>query len=58
LVIFDPNTVAANAEYGAPYLPPTGIHWVLVNGQIVVRQGNLVPEVFPGNRLGVSRARD
>ena len=58
LVIFDPNTVAANAEYGAPYRPPAGIHWVLVNGQVVVRHGNLVPEVFPGSRLGVSRATD
>ena len=39
ITIFDPETVTDNADYkaGTNGLPSTGIPYVLVNGQIVVR---------------------
>ena len=51
IVIFDPATIAANATYGDPYAPPTGIDWVIVNGEVVVDQGQLVADQFPGERM-------
>jgi N-acyl-D-aspartate/D-glutamate deacylase len=51
IVIFDPATISANATYGDPYAPPTGMDWVIVNGEVVVDQGRLVVDRFPGERM-------
>jgi N-acyl-D-amino-acid deacylase len=39
LVVLDPERVADGATFAAGRRPPTGIEWVLVNGQIVVKRG-------------------
>jgi N-acyl-D-aspartate/D-glutamate deacylase len=39
LVVFDPATVRANATYEEPRQFPDGIEYVLVNGTVVVDQG-------------------
>ena len=49
IVIFDAETINANATYGDPYLKPTGILHVLVAGNPVVRNGQSISE----HRLGV-----
>ena len=41
-VIFDPDKIQDKATYWEPDLPPVGIEYVLVNGQIAVEKGNLV----------------
>jgi N-acyl-D-aspartate/D-glutamate deacylase len=51
IVIFDPNTVAAGADYGKPYEAPSGIHWVIVNGQIAVVNGTIQSDIAAGQRL-------
>jgi N-acyl-D-amino-acid deacylase len=43
LVLFDPATVDARATLARPDAPPAGIHAVLLAGQLVVRDGRLVP---------------
>lgn len=48
LVLFDPATVDARATLDCPDVPPTGIHAVLIAGQIVARDG----QVLPGPRRG------
>ena len=48
IVIFDANIIADQATYTAPYQGPKGISWVLVNGKIVVQDGAVVEEVYPG----------
>lgn len=52
LTLFNPKTVKANATYksGENGLPPTGIPYVIVNGTIVVKQGNVLP-VKPGQPI-------
>ena len=47
IVIFDPNTVADLATYEEPLLEPTGIHYVLVNGEIAVNNS-----LFTGRTAG------
>jgi len=51
IVIFDAKTIAANADYGDPYQPSTGIHHVLVGGQQVVKNGVHLEEVYAGKKL-------
>ncbi len=50
LVVFDPGTIASNAEYGDPHHYPTGVHYVIVNGEIVVENGKHTNK-FPGKIL-------
>lgn len=51
IVIFDAKTVAANAVYGDPYQPSTGIQHVLVAGQQVVKDGIHSEQVYAGKKL-------
>jgi hypothetical protein len=48
IVIFDVDSIRDRATYDQPYSPSTGITAVIVNGQLVVNQGIIVPNVFPG----------
>ena len=51
LTLFDPQTIAARATYEQPRQASIGIAWVLVAGTPVVREGQLVEGVFPGQAL-------
>ena len=51
LTIFDPATIADRATYRQPFQPSAGITHVLVNGIPVVRDGEVVPDRFPGRRV-------
>jgi len=52
IVIFNPDTVTDNSTYepGKGALPSTGIPYVLVNGEIVVKDSR-VQKVFPGKPI-------
>ena len=56
LTIFDPATIADRATYQQPFQPSAGITHVLVNGIAVVRDGQVVPDRFPGRRVLGRRA--
>lgn len=51
IVIFDPNSVNNNASYRDPYQEASGIEHVIVNGEHVLDQGQLIVGVFPGKRM-------
>jgi len=51
IVIFDAKTISANADYGDPYQPSTGIEHVLVAGQQVVKNGVHLEQVYAGKKL-------
>ncbi len=51
IVIFDPARIAANADYEEPFLPPTGIHFVLVDGSVAATDGVAVTETGSGKKL-------
>lgn len=48
LTVFDPATVADRATYEHPTTPSQGIAYVLVNGQVLIRKGELLPDLSPG----------
>ncbi|MBN7797160.1 amidohydrolase family protein [Parahaliea mediterranea] len=51
LVIFDPDSVAARADYGTPYRPSAGIVHVIVDGRRVVENSARVEGRYPGRKL-------
>ena len=51
LTVFDPATIEDRATYRQPFQPSAGITDVLVNGVPVVRNGEVVPDRFPGRRV-------
>jgi N-acyl-D-aspartate/D-glutamate deacylase len=51
VVVFDPRTVIDHATYQAPMEASTGMRFVIVNGTVLIDQGKLVPDVFPGKAL-------
>lgn len=51
ITIFDPDTVTDNATYKEGLKPTTGIPYVLVNGQVVVKNERVLKDVFPGQPI-------
>ena len=49
LVVFDPATVSDRATYSRSTRPSAGIRHVLVNGTLVVAEGEIMIEALPGN---------
>jgi dihydroorotase/N-acyl-D-amino-acid deacylase len=45
LVVFDADRIGTASDYEHPQRDPEGIHHVLVNGRLVVRDGILTPEL-------------
>jgi N-acyl-D-amino-acid deacylase len=58
LVIFDPQTIRDKATYTDPHRYPEGIHYVIVNGNIVIEKGKH-NGVLPGKvlRKAVKKAK-
>ena len=50
ITVFDPATVADRATFENPHQPSAGIEYVLVNGQVVLRNGQLT-SARPGRGL-------
>ncbi len=50
IVVFDPDTVNDKATFEKPYALPEGVHYVMVNGKLVVEEGT-IQKVFPGKVL-------
>ena len=51
LAIFDPTKVIDKATYEEPNLYSEGIPYVIVAGQLVVRDGKIVEGVNPGQGI-------
>ena len=54
IVIFDPDTIDDRADFigrGRPDLPPVGIDYVIVNGEIVVDHGELTENTKAGRLI-------
>jgi dihydroorotase len=51
LTVFDPATVVDRATFAEPAQASAGIPFVVVNGTVVVRRGELVPGVAPGRAI-------
>lgn len=51
IVVFDPRTVVDRSTYQAPMEASAGMQFVIVGGTVLIDQGKLVPDTFPGKPL-------
>jgi N-acyl-D-aspartate/D-glutamate deacylase len=51
IVVFDAATISDHATFEKPMEPSVGVHYLLVAGTVVVNEGKIVPNVFPGRAL-------
>ncbi len=51
IVVFDPEKIADKATYAEPNRPAVGVQAVLVNGEFVVRNGELIEVAAPGQAI-------
>jgi N-acyl-D-aspartate/D-glutamate deacylase len=51
IVVFDAATISDRATFAKPMEPSVGVHYLVVAGTVVVDDGKIVPDVFPGRGL-------
>jgi N-acyl-D-aspartate/D-glutamate deacylase len=51
MVVFDLETIIDRATYQSPMEPSTGVRYLVVGGAVLIDQGKLVPDIFPGRPL-------
>lgn len=51
IVVFDAATISDRATFAKPMEPSVGVRYLLVAGTVVVDEGKIVPDVFPGRAL-------
>lgn len=51
IVVFDPKQVVDRATYETPLEPSAGMRFVIVNGTVLIDEGRLAPDSFPGRPL-------
>jgi N-acyl-D-glutamate deacylase len=57
IVVFDAATISDRATFEKPMEPSVGVRYLVVGGSVVVEEGKIVPDVFPGRPiLGPGRA--
>ena len=48
IVVFDANTITDRATFEKPMEPSVGVKYLVVGGTLLVDDGKIVPDVFPG----------
>jgi N-acyl-D-aspartate/D-glutamate deacylase len=51
IVVFDAATISDRATFEKPMEPSTGVRYLVVAGTVLVDEGKIVPNVFPGRAL-------
>ena len=51
IVVFDPNTIADRSTFAKPMEPSVGVHELLVGGTVVIDDGKMVPNAYPGKAI-------
>ena len=51
IVVFDAATIRDRATFQKPMQPSEGVQFLLVGGTVVVDEGKIAPDVFPGRAL-------
>ena len=54
ITIFDPDRIIDKATFDEPLQASQGIQFVLVNGQVVINNGQLVKGAYPGKAARVA----
>jgi Amidohydrolase family len=58
IVVFDAKTITDRATFEKPMEPSEGVKYLVVGGTLLVDDGKIVPDVFPGRAiLGLGRVK-
>jgi N-acyl-D-aspartate/D-glutamate deacylase len=51
IVVFDPLTISDRSTFEKPMEPSVGVHYLLVGGTVLIENGKMVPDVYPGRAI-------
>lgn len=51
IMVFDANTITDRSTFEKPMQPSEGVRYLIVAGTVLVDEGKIVPNVFPGKAL-------
>lgn len=51
IVVFDPQTISDRATFEKPMEPSVGVQYLVVAGTLLINEGKMLPDVFPGRAL-------
>lgn len=51
IVVFDPQAIGDRSTFEKPMEPSVGVHYLVVGGTVLIDEGKMVPDVFPGRAL-------
>jgi N-acyl-D-aspartate/D-glutamate deacylase len=51
IVVFDAATISDRSTFEKPMVPSVGVRYLVVGGSVVVDEGKIVPDVFPGRAI-------
>jgi N-acyl-D-aspartate/D-glutamate deacylase len=51
IVVFDAATIRDRSTFEKPMAPSVGVRYLVVGGTVVVDEGKVVPDVFPGRAI-------
>lgn len=54
IVVFDPEKISDRSTFEKPMEPSVGVHYLVVAGTVLIDDGKLVPDVYPGRAILVS----
>src|SRR5581483_9416314 len=51
IVVFDPQTISDRSTFQKPMEPSVGVHYLLVGGTVLIDDGKMVSDVYPGKAI-------
>ena len=51
IVVFDPQTISDRSTFAKPMEPSVGVHELVVAGKLLIDDGKIVPDVYPGRAI-------
>jgi N-acyl-D-aspartate/D-glutamate deacylase len=51
IVVFDARTISDRSTFNKPMEPSMGVRYLVVDGTVLVDEGKIVPNIFPGRAL-------
>jgi N-acyl-D-aspartate/D-glutamate deacylase len=51
IVVFDAATISDRSTFEKPMEPSVGVRYLVVGGTVVIDEGKIVPDVFPGRAI-------
>jgi N-acyl-D-aspartate/D-glutamate deacylase len=51
IVVFDPNTISDRSTFQKPMEPSVGVHYLLVGGAVLIDDGKMASDMFPGKAV-------